>query len=98
MQENYNSFTLHVSTNNLNKEASSEIMAKSIADLATTLEGDSRDVSVSNVIVLTDNLNLNDKGCKVNAHLTDTCNEKKLNLINHSKKKSKNETKSPKSR
>ena len=29
---------------------------------------------------------LNKKGCEVNAHLTEMCKERRLNLINHSKK------------
>ena len=60
-------------------------IAKSIVDLATTLKGNFRGVSVSKIIVRTDN-NLNEKGCEVNAHLTEMCKERKLNLINHSKK------------
>ena len=32
-----------------------------------------------------DNRNLNEKGSEVNAHLTEMCKERKLNLINHSK-------------
>ena len=49
------------------------------------LEGNSRDVGVSNIIVRTDNSNLNEKGCEVNAHLTDIRKERKLNLTNYSK-------------
>ena len=45
-------------------------MAKSIVDLAATLKGNSRDVSVSNIIVHTNNSDLNEKGCELNAHLT----------------------------
>ena len=72
--------------NDLNKERSPELIAKSIVDLATTLKGNSRDVSASNIIVRGDNSNLNEKGCEVNAHLTEMCKERKLNLINYSKK------------
>ena len=59
---------------------------KSIVDLARTLKGNSHDVSVSNIIVHTDNTNLNEKGSEVNVHLTEMCKERKFNLINHSKK------------
>ena len=58
-------------------------MAKSIADLATTLKGDSGDANISNIIVRSDNMNINEKGCEVNAHLTEMCKKRKLNLINH---------------
>ena len=85
IRENPDHFILHVDTNGLNTERSPELIAKSIVDLAR-LKGNSRDVSVSNIIVRTDNSNLNEKGCEVNAHLTEMCRERKLNLINHSKK------------
>ena len=70
----------------MNTERSPELIAKFIADLATMLNGNSHDVSVSNIIVSTNNINLNEKGCEVSAHLTEMCKERKLNLINHSKK------------
>ena len=54
--------------------------------MAVPLKGNSRDVSVSIIIVRTDDSNLSEKGCEVNAHLTEMCKERKLNLINHPKK------------
>ena len=71
--------------NDLITERSPEPFVKSIADLATTLKGNSCDVSVSNIIVRTDNINLNEKGCEVNAQLTETSKETKLNLLNQVK-------------
>ena len=70
----------------MNKERSPELIANSIVDFARTLKGNSRDVSVSNIIVRGENTNLNEKGCEVNAHLPEMFKERKLNLINHSKK------------
>ena len=70
----------------MNTERSSELIANSIVDLATALKGNSRDVSVSNIIVRGENTNLNEKRCEVNAHLPEMFKEIKLNLINHSKK------------
>ena len=52
----------------------------------STLKGNSCDVSVSNIIVRTDNSNLNEKGCETNAHFTEICKERKCNLIKHSQK------------
>ena len=83
LRENSDHFILHVCTNDLNMKRSPELIAKSIVDLATMLKGNSHDVSVSNIIVRTDNSNLYEKGCEVNAHLTEVCKEIKLNLINH---------------
>ena len=61
LRKNPHHFILHVGTNDLNKERSPEPIAKSIVDLAATLKGNSRDVSVSNIIVRGDNSNLNEK-------------------------------------
>ena len=86
LRENPDHFILHVGTNDLNTERSPKLIAKFIVDLTTTLKGNSRDVSVSNIIVRTDNSNLNEKGCEVNTHLTEMCKERKVSLINRSKK------------
>ena len=69
----------------MNTEISPELIAKSIVDLATTFKVNSRDVSVSNIKARGDNDNLNEKGCEVNAHLTEMCKKRKLNLLNHFK-------------
>ena len=50
LRENFDHFILHVGTNDLNPKRSPELIAKSIVDLATTFKGNSRDVSVSNII------------------------------------------------
>ena len=50
LRENCDHFILHVGTNDLNPKRSPELIAKSIVDLATTFKGNSRDVSVSNII------------------------------------------------
>ena len=84
LRKNPDYFILQVGTSDLNAERPSELMSKPIVDLATTLKGNSRDVSVSNIIVCTDNINLNEKGC--DPHLTEMCKERKLNLIDHTKK------------
>ena len=57
LRENPDHFILHVGTNDLDTERSPELIAKSIVGLDTTLKGNSRDVSVSNIIVRTDNSN-----------------------------------------
>ena len=69
LRQNPDHFTLHVGTNDLNTEKSPEFVAKSIVDQAITLKGNSRDVSISNIIVRIDNSNLNEKGCEINAEM-----------------------------
>ena len=45
-----NHFILHLGTNDLNSNQTSEVIAKEIADLATSLKSNQQDVSVSNII------------------------------------------------
>ena len=73
LRENPDYFILHAGINDLNTNRSLELIAKSIVELATTLNPNSRDAIVSNITVHTDNNSLNEKGCGVNAHLTEMC-------------------------
>ena len=66
-------FIINVGTNDLNSEVSPKSVPESIVDLAMSLKTESNDVSVSNIILRTDNSLLNQKGCEVNSHLTDLC-------------------------
>ena len=86
LREKADHFILHLDTNKLNTEGSPEHIAKYIADLTTALKCNSSDVSVSNIIVRGDNSTLNGKEHKINVHLTEMCKQRKLNLLNHSKK------------
>ena len=58
LRENPDHFILHVETNDLNSEQSPELIAKSIADLSASLKNENLDVSISNIIVRTDNQEL----------------------------------------
>ena len=79
-------FILHVGTNDLNTDQSSEDIAKSIVNLATSIKSNKHDVSISNIIIRADNPNLNKKGCEVNSRLEELCRENNIYLINHAKK------------
>ena len=79
-------FIIHVGTNDLNLEVPPKSIAESIVDLAMSLKTESNDVSVSNIILRTDNSLLNQKGCEVNSHLKDLCEERNLYLIDSTKK------------
>ena len=85
-RENSNHYILHVGTNELCLDRSPELIAKSIIDLASTLEIESHDVSVSNIIVRNDSDTLNKNGCEVNAILMELRKEKNICLIDNSKK------------
>ena len=79
-------FIIRVGTNDLNSEVSPKSIAESIVDLAMSLKTESNDVSVSNIILRTDNSLLNQKGCEVNSHLKNLCEERNLYLIDNTKK------------
>ena len=48
------------------------------------MTGESYDVSMSSVILRTDNKQLHQKGCKVNDHLREKCKAKNVYLIDNS--------------
>ena len=71
-------FIVHVGTKDLNSEVSSNSIAEPIVDLAVSQKTESNDVSVSNIVLRTDNSLLNQKGNEVNSHLEDLCKERNL--------------------
>ena len=58
---------LHVRTNYWSNDRPSDLIAKSIVDLAITLKTISQNISVSNMIMCNDNFN--EKSMEVNGHL-----------------------------
>ena len=77
-------FIIHLGTNDLNSKVSSKSIPESIVDLAMSLK--TNDVSVSDIILRTDNSLLNQKGCEVNSPLEDLCEERNLYLADNTKK------------
>ena len=79
-------FILHVGTNDLSSEKCSMEIAKSIINLACRLKNEIHDVSVSTIILRTDDKKLNEKGMEVNLHLKELSKEKNIFLIDNSRK------------
>ena len=79
-------FILHVRMNDLSSEKSSMEIAKSIINLACRLKNEIHDVSISTIILRTDDKKLNKKGIKVNLHLKELNKEKNISLIDSSRK------------
>ena len=81
-------FVLHFGTNDLDSDKTTESIPNTIIDLAlaTLLKNDQHDLSISNIILRTDNTNLEDKGCLVNIIVAEMCKEKSLFFIDHSRK------------
>ena len=74
---------LHVGTNDLNSDRLSDLIAKSIVDLAITLKNNSQNVIISNIVIRNDNFN--EKAMEVNGYLKQLCIEKNIFLIDHTK-------------
>ena len=83
MREKPDNSILNVGTNDLNSNRPSDLIAKSIVDLAVTLKSSSQNVSISNIIMRNDSFN--EKAVKVKVYLKQLCIEKNVFLIDHTK-------------
>ena len=80
-------FILHVGTNDLSSDKSPHEIAESIINLACQLKNEKHDVSVSKIILRTNDKILNEKGIEVNSCLKELCKKKKnIFLVDNSKK------------
>ena len=79
-------FILHVGMNDLSSEKCSIEISESIINLACRLKNKILDVSISTIILRTDDKKLNKKGMEVNLYLKDLCKEKTIFLIANSRK------------
>ena len=79
-------FILHVGTNDLCSEECSMEIAESIINLACRLKNEIHDVSISTIILRTDDKKLNEKRMEVNLHLKELSKEKNISLIECSRK------------
>ena len=70
-------FIFHVGTNDLSSDKSSEEIARSITDLATSIKNEKHEVSISNIIIRADDKKLEEKRCEVNSFLGKLCKEKR---------------------
>ena len=71
-------FILHVETNDLSSENSSLEITQSIINLASQLRNKMNDVSISPIILRTDNKKLNENGMEVNLKLKELRKEKNI--------------------
>ena len=68
------SFHLHVGTNDLSSEKCAMEIAESVINLACRLTNEIHDVSVSTIILRTDDKKMNEKGMELNLHLKELSN------------------------
>ena len=71
LRKDPNHIILHVGTNDLILDSTSKDIATSIVNLVCSMKGENYDVSISNIILRTDNKKFNQKGQEVNTHLKD---------------------------
>ena len=76
-----NHFILHAGTNVLYAGKTAESIANAIIELATSLKNDQPDVKKSNIILRTDNTNLNEKRYLVNRILAEMRKEETYILL-----------------
>ena len=79
-------FILYVGTNDLSSEKSSMEISESKINLACWLKKEIHGVSVSTVILGTDDKKLKEKGMEVNLHLKELSKEKNIFLLDKSRK------------
>ena len=79
-------FILHVGTNGLSSDKSPHEIAELIINLACQLKHEKQDVSVSTIILRTDDKILSEKGIEVNFYLKELCKKKNIFLVDNSKK------------
>ena len=86
LRKDPNHIILHVGTNDLILDKTSQDITTSIVNLACSMKGENCDVSISNIILRTDNKKFSQKGQEVNTHLKDMCKEKNIFLIDNTNK------------
>ena len=86
LQKGPNHTILHVGANDLILDRTSQDIATSIVNLASSTKGENCCLSVSNIILRTENRKFSQKGQEVHTHLKDMCKEKNLYLVDNTNK------------
>ena len=76
IKEKPDHITLHVGTNDLDSDRSSDLIAKSIVHLAITLKNNLQILSVSNIMMRNDSIN--EKAMEMNGCLKQLCIKKNI--------------------
>ena len=82
LRENPDHFVLHVGTNELDSDRSPDPTAKSIVDVASSLETDKHEVTILSIITRNDRFM--GKANEANKRLIELCFEKTFLLVGHS--------------
>ena len=78
MRENPDHIILHIEADDLNGDGTRDLIPNSIIDLDITMKSDFQNISISNFIIRT--INLNDKAMEVNGHIKRFCIEKNISF------------------
>ena len=76
MREKPDHTILHAGTNDLNRDRPSDLIVKSIVDVAIALKNSSQNVSISNIVMHNDSCN--EKAVEVNGYVKQLCIEKNI--------------------
>ena len=77
---------LQVGTNDLISNSTPTEVARKVLDIAGRLKSDTCDVTIAELIIRMDNLDLGKKRIEVNTHLKEMCKENNICLIGHGKR------------
>ena len=86
LQKDPNHIILHVGTNDVILDRTSQDIATSIVNLVYSMKDENCDVSISKIILRTDNKKFSQKSWEVNTHLKDMCKEMNIYLIDNTNK------------
>ena len=86
-------FILGIGANDLTSNQTLEEIAATIINLASKVKGESYDVSISSIMLRTDDKRLHQKECEVNDRLRETCKMKNVYLIDSLKPQHLNKSK-----
>ena len=77
---------LQIGTNDLISNSTPTEVARKVLDVAGRLKSDTCDVTIAELIIRMDNLDLDKKRIEVSTHLKEMCKEKNICFIDHGKR------------
>ena len=86
LQKDPNHIILHIGTNNLILDRTSQGIAISLVNLACSMKGKNCDAIISNIILRNDNRKFNQKDQEVKTHFEDMCEDNNIYLIDDTNK------------
>ena len=83
LKEKLDCIVLHIGENGLDSDRPPDVIAKSVADVASSMKVEKHDVTVSNIVIRANQFK--EKSKEVNDYLSKLCMGRNIYLIDHSK-------------